>query len=116
MPTSSWYGIGLGLAALLLGGCEPSRQTGPIGLTPGTVEYDLRQEQLRSARGDPGRANQNPIAVGRANPGAESAASVGNVQRIPGTGGAAGASAGTPTAINPGTTGIVRGQGVGAPQ
>jgi hypothetical protein len=35
--------LGLGLGVLLMGGCEPSKQTGPISLTPGTVEYQLRQ-------------------------------------------------------------------------
>ena len=110
--------LGLGLGVLLVGGCEASRQTGPISLTPGTVEYQQRQDQLRSAVGDPGRANQNPVAVGRANPGSDSATSigVGDIQRTTGTGGRAGASAGTPASVNPGTTGIERGRGVGAPQ
>jgi hypothetical protein len=110
--------LGLGLGVLLAGGCDGSRQTGPISLTPGSAEYQQRQDQLRSATGDPGRASQNPVAVGRANPGSDSATSigVGDVQRTYGTGGTAGASAGTPTAVNPSTTGIERGRGVGAPQ
>ena len=110
--------LGLGLGVLLVGGCEASRQTGPISLTPGTAEYQQRQDQLRSARGDPGRATRNPVATGRANPGSDSAASisVGDVQRTTGTAGRAGASAGAPTGVNPGTTGIERGRGVGAPQ
>ena len=107
--------LGVGLGVLMLSGCEatPSRQSGPISLTPGTAEYDLRQNQLRSLRGDPGRANQNPVGIGQASPGTDA---VGGIQRIPGTGGTAGASAGTPTAVNPSTTGIERGRGVGAPQ
>src|SRR3954467_11589407 len=113
MPTSFRYKIALSLGVLLLGGCEPNKQTGPISLTPGTTEYELRQQQLRSARGDPGRANQNPVGVGTANPGTDA---VGGIQRIPGTGGAAGTGAGTPTAVNPGTTGIERQGGVGAPR
>jgi len=105
--------LGLSLGILMVGGCQatPSRQTGPISLTPGTTEYNLRQEQLRSMQGDPGRATQNPVGIGTANPGTDA---VGGIQRVPGSGGAAGAGAGTPSAVNPGTTGIQR-RGVGAP-
>jgi hypothetical protein len=105
--------LGVSLGVMMLSGCQatPSRQSGPISLTPGTAEYEMRQDQLRSARGDPGRANQNPVGIGMANPGTDA---VGGIQRIPGTGGAAGTSAGNPTAINPSTTGIER-RGVGAP-
>lgn len=98
---------GLGLGALLLAGCEPARPTGsPIGLTPGTVQYDLRQEQLRSGMGDPGRAQQNPVATG-ASPG------WGGITRE-GTG-AGGTGAGAPVSVSPGVGGIQRAPGVGAP-
>lgn len=58
-------------------------------------------------QGDSSRAMQNPVGVGTANPGTDA---VGGIQRVPGSG----ASAGTPSAVNPGTTGIQR-RGVGAP-
>jgi hypothetical protein len=110
--------LGLGVGVLLAGGCEPTQQTGPISVTPGSAEYQQRQDQLRSAVGDPGRANQNPVAVGRASFGSDSATSigVGGIQRTTGTGGTAGTSAGAPVSVNPGTTGIERGPGVGAPR
>jgi hypothetical protein len=106
--------LGVSLGFLMLNGCQstPSHQTGPIVLTPGSREYDLRQKQLNALSNDPGRANQNPVAVGRANPGS---GAIGGIQRIPGSGGTSGASAGLPTEVNPGTTGIERRSGVGAP-
>lgn len=106
--------LGLSLGILVVGGCEASRQSGPVSLTPGTAEYQMRQDQLRSLRGDSGRANQNPVATGMSSEGGGTT-SIGGVQRMPGTGGAAGASAGTPTAINPSVSGIERSSGVGAP-
>ncbi len=105
--------LGLSLGVLMLSGCQatPTRPTSPLTLTPGTAEYQMRQDQLRSMQGDPGRATQNPVGIGTANPGTDA---VGGIQRMPGTGGTAGAGAGTPSAVNPGTTGIQR-RGVGAP-
>jgi hypothetical protein len=96
----------LGLGVLLLAACEPTRQTGPISLTPGTPEYQLRQLQLQNAQSgaNPGVQNPVPTAV---NPG------VGGIERA-GTAGSGNVTAGSPTAVNPGTTGIER-QGVGAP-
>jgi hypothetical protein len=100
--------VGLGLGALLLVGCQPAQPTGsPISLTPGTREYDLRQQELRSATGDPTRAQQNPIVTG-ASPG------VGGIERAPGTG-TGGAGAGAPMSVSPGVGGIERAPGVGAP-
>ena len=78
----------------------------PIGLTPDTVQYQLSQEQLRSATGDPGRAQQNPVAIG-ASPG------VGGIVRE-GTG-TGGTGAGAPVSVSPGVGGIQRAPGVGAP-
>ena len=90
---------GLGLGALLLAGCEPSRPTGsPIGLTPGTVQYDLRQEQLRSAAGDPARAQQNPTTTG---------VNVGGIVREGAGAGGTGV-AGAPVAVSPGVAGLGR--------
>jgi hypothetical protein len=98
---------GIALATLVLAGCDyvtPQGSTGsPISLTPGTVQEQLRQQQLQNAASNPGI--QNPLATG-ASPGA------GGIERSGvGTGNASGGAVG---AINPGTTGISR-PGVGAP-
>jgi hypothetical protein len=101
--------VGLGLGALILAGCQPAQPTGsPIVLTPGTREYDLRQQELRSATGDPGRAQQNPVVTG-VNPG------VGGIERAPAGTGRGGTGLGAPTAVSPGVGGIERGPGVGPP-
>jgi hypothetical protein len=101
--------IGLGLGALLLVGCEPARPTGsPISLTPGSVEYDLRQRQLQSATGDPTRAQQNPVVTG-VNPG------VGGIERAPASTGTGGLGAGAPVSVSPGVGGVQRAPGIGAP-
>jgi hypothetical protein len=101
---------GLGLGALLLAGCQSAAPQAPGAafnpLTPGTVEYQLRQQQIQNAVQDPSRAMQNPVATG---------VGVQGIIRDPGTTGAGGAGAGAPVAVNPGTTGIVRQPGVGAP-
>ena len=48
---------GLALVTMLVAGCEATPPAAsPISLTPGTVEYQLRQQQLQNARTDPSRA------------------------------------------------------------
>jgi hypothetical protein len=92
---------------LLLAGCEPAPPpTSPISLSPGTVEYQLRQQQLQNARSGVNPGIQNPL-VTNVSPG------VGGIERAQ-TGGTGNVTAGAPTAVNPGTTGITR-EGVGAP-
>jgi hypothetical protein len=98
---------GLALAVTLLAGCEPApKPASPISLSPGTVEYQLRQQQLQNARSGVNPGIQNP-AVTNVSPGAA------GIERAT-TGGTGSTAAGAPTAVNPGTTGITR-QGVGAP-
>jgi hypothetical protein len=109
MPNKSASGRvsgGLALAAILLAGCEPApKPTTPISLTPGTVEYQLRQQQLQNVQSDPNRAMQNPVVTG-ASPG------VGGIERAPtgGAGGAGGAVGGLRT------DGTIQRPGSGPPQ
>ena len=99
---------GIALGALLLAGCEPAPPpTSPVSLSPGTVEYQLRQLQLQNARSGVNPGIQNPL-VTSVNPG------VGGIERAA-TGGTGNVTAGAPVAVNPGTTGITRQGGVGAP-
>jgi hypothetical protein len=98
---------GVALIALLLAGCQPSQQTSPISLTPGTVEYQLRQQQLQNVQSDPSRAMQNPT-VTNVSPGAA------GIERAP-MGGSGGVGAGAPVTVSPGVGGITRAPGVGAP-
>lgn len=96
---------GLALVTLLAAGCETTPSRGPLATMPtGTAESLLRQQQLRNAQQNPGM--QNPVVTG-ASPG------VGGIERAP-TGGRGNVTAGAPSEVNPGTTGIVR-PGVGAP-
>ena len=61
---------GLALVTLLIAGCEAKPPAAsPISLTPGTVEYQMRQQQLQNVQSDPSRAMQNPVVTG-ASPGA----------------------------------------------
>ena len=61
---------GLALVTMLIAGCEATPPAAsPIALTPGTVEYQLRQQQLQNVQSDPSRAMQNPVVTG-ASPGA----------------------------------------------
>jgi len=85
MPSIRALG-GFALAAALLVGCDsitPQSSTSPIGLTQGTVQDQLRQQQLQNAAQNPG--TRNPVATG-ANVG------VGGIDR---TGAGTGSSAGT---------------------
>jgi hypothetical protein len=99
---------GLALVTLLVAGCEPAKNTGPLSTMPtGTNESLLRQQQLRNIQQDPSRAMQNPTVTG-ASPG------VGGIERAP-TGGAGGVGAGAPIEVSPGVGGITRAPGIGAP-
>ncbi|MFC7478704.1 hypothetical protein ACFQS7_30620 [Dankookia sp. GCM10030260] len=103
MPVKPNLG-GLALVAILVAGCEPAKQTTPIALTPGTVEYDMRQQQLRNVQSDTSRGMQNPAVTG-VNP------SVSGIERAE-TGGSGGAGS------NLGgirTDGTIQRQGSGAP-
>ena len=94
----------LALVALMIAGCEPAKQTTPIALTPGTAEYDMRQQQLRNVQSDTSRGMQNP-GVTSINP------SAGGIERAQ-TGGSGGAGS------NLGgirTDGTIQRQGSGAP-
>jgi hypothetical protein len=98
---------GIALASLLVAGCDsvtPAKTTGPSVLTPGTVEYQLRQQQLQNVQSDPSRAMQNPAVTG-VNP------SVGGIERAPagGAGGAGSAVGGLRT------DGTIQRPGSGAP-
>ena len=95
---------GLALAVLFLAGCEPAKTTTPIALTPGTVEYQLRQQQLQNMQSDTGRGMQNPAVTGVS-------PSVGGIERAPagGTGGAGGNLGGIRT------DGTIQRPGAGAP-
>lgn len=93
---------------IVAAGCEQRRTTQSnspyIPQTAGSQEEMFRQQQLRNARQNPGV--QNPVATGR---------DIGGITRDPGGTGSGNVTAGAPTAVNPGTTGIVRQGGVGAP-
>lgn len=98
---------GLALVILLVAGCDTTPKQGPLSTMPsGTTESLLRQQQLQNALQDPNRAMQNP-SVTNVSPGAA------GIERAT-TGGLGNATAGAPSAVNPGTTGIVR-PGAGAP-
>jgi hypothetical protein len=94
----------LALVTLAIAACQPAPPSGPIALTPGTTEYQLRQQQLQNARSGANPGVQNPVATG---------VTVEGIQRQgTGTGSTA---AGAPVAVNPGTTGITRAPGIGPP-
>ena len=82
---------GIALIGLLVAGCDsvtPASNTGPIALTPGTVEYQLRQQQLQNARSGANPGIQNP-AVTNVSP------SVGGIERAePGGTGSTGGNVG----------------------
>lgn len=96
---------GSALIAILLAGCTPdtSRSTNPLIGTTGTVQDQLRQQQLANVRATPG---MSAGAVTGVNPGLT------GIERAPdsGTGGAGGPVAG----FN--TTGTLNRPGVGAPE
>jgi hypothetical protein len=94
---------GITLVSLLVAGCDsvtPASSTGPIALTPGTVEYQLRQQQLQNARSGANPGIQNP-AVTNVNP------SVDGIERAEtggtgSTGGAIGGMRSDGTVVRPG--------------
>lgn len=100
-------GLLLGIA-IFAAACESQRTTQSgspfIPQTSGTMEEQFRQQQLRNARQNSGM--QNPVATGR---------DVSGIVRDQSTTGSGNVTAGAPVAVNPGTTGVVRQGGVGAP-
>ena len=96
------------LGAMALAGCDSMtpqpRASTPMTLTPGTAGYELRQQQIQNMQSGVNPGVQNPVATER---------SISGIERA-GTG-AGSVTAGAPTAVNPGTTGVVRAPGVGAP-
>ncbi len=97
------------LAALgglvFLAACEPAPPANIATNTGDMREQQMRTEQLRAAQTGVNPGTQNPVATG---------VGVGGIIRAdqPGAGNV---TAGAPVAVNPGTTGIVRQPGVGAP-
>jgi hypothetical protein len=97
----------LGIAALAtvsLAACEAGTSSGPLATQPtGTVESQLRQQQLQNIQSGANPGVQNPVAT---------SVGVGGIERQ-GVG-AGSTAAGGVTGVNPGVGGIER-QGVGAP-
>lgn len=93
------------LGVLALAACEPATSTSPIVGNTGTVENQLRQQQLQNIQSGANRGVQNPVATG---------VGVDGIQRQ-GTGVGSTAAGGVDArTVNPGVGGIQR-QGVGAP-
>ena len=92
---------GITLTTFLLAGCQAdtSRSTTPIALTPGTPEYDMRQQQLRGIQSGANPGMQNPGVTGRS--------SLDQMERRPQTGGTGSVAA----PIVPGTGRITGGLG-----
>lgn len=106
MPSMRFLG-GIALVSLLVVGCDsvtPAKNTGPIALTPGTVEYQLRQQQLQNAQSGVNAGTQNPTVTG-VNP------SVGGIERA--TTGGAGSTGGNVGGMR--TDGTIERPGAGAP-
>src|SRR3954447_26701589 len=98
--------VSIALASLLVIGCNatPDKTTGPISLTPGTTEYQMRQQQLQNIRSGANAGTQNPMVTG-VNP------SVGGIERAP-TGGI-GSAGGSVGGLR--TDGTIERSGAGAP-
>ena len=66
MPSMRTLGS-IALTTFILAGCQAdtSRSTTPIALTPGTPEYDMRQQQLRGVQSGANPGMQNPGVTGR---------------------------------------------------
>lgn len=92
-------------SGFVLAACEPkaTQESPQLPYSTGTVQEQLRRQQLENARSNPGVQNAAPSSV---NPGTTGI--------VRGTGGRGDIGAGAPVSVNPGTTGIVR-EGVGAP-
>ena len=98
---------GVALVSILAAGCNsvtPAQNTGPVALTPGTVEYQLRQQQLQNMRSGVNAGTQNS-AVTAINP------SVGGIERAE-TGGV-GSTGGNVGGLR--TDGTIERPGAGAP-
>jgi hypothetical protein len=98
---------GIALVTLLVAGCgstTPASNTGPISLTPGTVEYQMRQQQLQNIRSGANAGTQNPTVTG-VNP------SVGGIERA--TTGGTGSAGGNVGGLR--TDGTIERPGAGAP-
>ncbi|MBD0275093.1 MAG: hypothetical protein ICV73_24600 [Acetobacteraceae bacterium] len=94
--------------AAVLGACQPQTQRSSIGQNYGGMqERQLRDVQMQGVQSGANPGTQNPVATG-ASPGTA------GIQRAP-TDGTGNVGAGAPTAVDPGTTGITRQRGVGAP-
>ena len=48
----------------LLAACAPEQTPGPLALTPGSAEYEVRQQQLRSAQATPGTRSGVTVGIG----------------------------------------------------
>ena len=94
-------------AGVLLAACQPAPTPNIATNTGDMREQQMRQLQLNAAQSGANPGMQNPVATGRG---------VGGIERDAGTVGRGDVTAGAPVAVNPGTTGIVRQQGVGAPR
>ena len=101
--------IGTSLSTFLLTtGCQPQMRRSDIGQNYGDQrEQQLWTVEMQNLRAGANPGTQNPAVTG-VNPG------VGGIERAP-TGGSGSVSAGAPVDVNPGTTGITRQLGVGAP-
>lgn len=98
---------GLALVSILASGCgslTPAQTTGPIALTPGTVEYQMRQQQLQNIQSGTNTGTQNPTVTG-VNP------SVGGIERA--TTGGVGSTGGNVGGLR--TDGTIERPGAGAP-
>ncbi len=90
---------------VLLAACEAAPPANIATNTGDMREQQMREQQLRAAQtNNPGM--QNPTATG---------VGVGGIIRDQGSATRGNVTAGAPVAVNPGTTGIERGPGIGAP-
>ena len=100
--------VSIALASLLVIGCNatPDKTTGPISLTPGTTEYQMRQQQLQNVRSGANSGTQN-APVTAINP------SVGGIERAPTGGSGTGSTGGNVGGLR--TDGTIERPGAGAP-
>lgn len=94
-------------AAVLLAACQPAPTPNIATNTGDMREQQMRTQQLNAAQSGANPGMQNPVATG---------VGVGGIERSSATPGRGNVSAGAPVAVNPGTTGIERQRGVGAPR
>jgi len=91
MPSIRAFG-GIALDAAFLVGCDTTPSTSPIGLTQGTVQEQLRQQQLSNAAQRPGTTsgavtaiNPGTTGITRADGGGSVAGTVGSTLNTDGT-------------------------------